>query len=932
VKIIKILGGKMKKTFTIVTMILMVSQVLLAGSISGTVSGNPANGLMAEAFEPGNPQQHYVTPVENGAYTITDVEFGTYIVKLSGMGIHLFYDGVYSIEDATPVDVTAENPNITGIDFAINAIPQGMITGSINSNGGPGGPGGGHGWIEGSVLLYDQIPNDPNILPVDETQAMGMFYSFHNLEFGTYYVALEIEDEATLYYDMVEDPDLATAIILDETNPVAAEIDFFVEGAGPGTAEVNGVVTDDNGTPVAGAMVELITQNGGMPWFQFEAVTDENGNYAITEIPADDYYLVVMAENFLLYFYDGVTNWEDATIITIAEDDIITIDPIIQPLVLYQVTGTVLDDEENPVEECLVSAFQEGNGNGGMWSEWTTYTLEDGTFELNVPEGNYYFAAHIFEWMNMQIQYYDHQENWQDADVVTVDAPVSGIDFDFVVTTYNAVISGTITDNDNLPIEEANAFLYPVESQQWFFAHSISDENGFYEIDNIPVGDYYLSIHAQNYLPYFYDGATNWEDATIITIAEDDVITIDPILAPMELYTISGTILDDAGNPMTDVMVFAHSNNWNPGNPGNPGGNGCNGGMGNLSAQPDETGFYEMEVPAGEYIVGAETMDFMNSQVQFYDHKSDPNEADVVLVEDDVTAIDFDFAAPATYDNSISGLISLVGLPVENAMVVCMSVDETFSTATFTNELGQYELDNLPENDYYIHAFGEGGVPTFYPGVLCFEEAIAVTALGFVTGIDFELVPINGSGFLGLNGYVYDTQNQPIANTTVTISDLEGNVAAMAMTNGDGFYETSTVISGEVEIAATKVYYNTSSTATTMNQNTSIDFTLEPTVPTGSDHIPISNSELVINNYPNPFNPNTTISFNLPNTAEVTLEVFNVKGQLVNTLVKDQMESGIHSVVWNGLDSNQKSVSSGIYFYKIISANESKSNKMILMK
>ncbi len=903
----------MKKTLAILTMFLLASQILFGGSISGTVSGSPANDILVEAFDPGNPQSNYVALVENGAYTITDVDFSTYIVKLSGMGLHVFYDGVLRIEDATPVDVTEINPDITGIDFDLNAIPQGMIMGMIFGEYGV------PIFVDGTVLLFDEIPNDPNILPIDEYILDGAFYIFEGLELGTYFVALEVPDETTLYYDMVEDPNLATPIVLDANNFYADNIDFTLEGSGLGTAEISGIVTDDNGEPVADALVELVNEEFN-PWFQFFAVTAEDGSYSILEIPAGEYYMAVSSQNYFPYWYDGVSNIEDATLIEVNDDDVINIDPILQTLVLHPVTGTVLNDDGEPIEGCQISAFPDGGpgGPGGhMWLDLTAYSLADGTFELSIPEGDYVFEALLFNWMFPQVQYFDHKDTLEEADLVTISGPLDGIDFDLDVIVYNSVVSGNITDENNLPIEDAYALLYPVDASVWFWGEAISDENGLYELNSIPPGDYYLSVYAQEYLPYFYDGVTNWEDATIITIVEDDVITIDPVLSPMIMHTVSGTVLDDQGNPMADVWIFAQSTNWMPGM---------------RDVQTDENGNYEMNVAEGEYIFGAETFDFINWQIQFYDHKTSPDEADVVIVDDDVSGIDFDFAAPVTYDNSISGTITLEGVPVENAMIVCVSVDETFGTADFTNELGQYELENLPENDYYIFAYGEEATLTFYPGVINFEDAVAVTALGFVTGIDFELEPIRGSGYLGLNGFVHDDQNQPVANVSVSISDMDGNIVAMAQTNNDGFYETNTVISGDVSVLAAKVFFNTSTTTTTMNGNATIDFTIEPMLPTGTDDTPNIDNVLSASNYPNPFNPSTNISFNIPIEGKVNVMVYNLKGQKVKDLVSEQLEAGQHQVVWNGLDNNKKAVSSGIYFYKVKSAGMSVTKKMILMK
>ena len=88
----------------------------------------------------------------------------------------------------------------------------------------------------------------------------------------------------------------------------------------------------------------------------------------------------------------------------------------------------------------------------------------------------------------------------------------------------------------------------------------------------------------------------------------------------------------------------------------------------------------------------------------------------------------------------------------------------------------------------------------------------------------------------------------------------------------------------------------------------------------------------LMGNYPNPFNPETTISYNIKNPGLVTLNIFNIKGQKVKTLVDDRKTAGNHSVVWNGKDDNNKNVASGIYFYKMRSGTYSSTKKMILMK
>nr|MDK2850233.1 large repetitive protein [Candidatus Cloacimonadota bacterium] len=85
-------------------------------------------------------------------------------------------------------------------------------------------------------------------------------------------------------------------------------------------------------------------------------------------------------------------------------------------------------------------------------------------------------------------------------------------------------------------------------------------------------------------------------------------------------------------------------------------------------------------------------------------------------------------------------------------------------------------------------------------------------------------------------------------------------------------------------------------------------------------------------NYPNPFNPETTIRYSLKEASDVSIEIYNLKGQLVNRLVDEHKAAGEHSVVWKGTDMNNRPVSSGVYFYKMNTGKFSATKKMIMMK
>ena len=83
---------------------------------------------------------------------------------------------------------------------------------------------------------------------------------------------------------------------------------------------------------------------------------------------------------------------------------------------------------------------------------------------------------------------------------------------------------------------------------------------------------------------------------------------------------------------------------------------------------------------------------------------------------------------------------------------------------------------------------------------------------------------------------------------------------------------------------------------------------------------------------PNPFNPSTTIRFELPATERVTLTIYDANGRLVRTLVSETMSHGPHSVDWNGTDNAGRSVGSGVYFYRLETGRYTDSSKMVLLK
>ncbi len=88
----------------------------------------------------------------------------------------------------------------------------------------------------------------------------------------------------------------------------------------------------------------------------------------------------------------------------------------------------------------------------------------------------------------------------------------------------------------------------------------------------------------------------------------------------------------------------------------------------------------------------------------------------------------------------------------------------------------------------------------------------------------------------------------------------------------------------------------------------------------------------ISSNYPNPFNPGTTITYQIPKNTRTKLTIYNILGQPVRELLNQQQQAGEHQVYWDGLDDNALPVSSGIYIYKFTTPEYQYSGKMTLMR
>lgn len=173
---------------------------------------------------------------------------------------------------------------------------------------------------------------------------------------------------------------------------------------------------------------------------------------------------------------------------------------------------------------------------------------------------------------------------------------------------------------------------------------------------------------------------------------------------------------------------------------------------------------------------------------------------------------------------------------------------------------------------------------------------------------------------VGANGRDVEINRSLTGYKVYLNGQLQGQVGTDARN-----YLLSGLVSGQTYTAGVTAVYTSGET-----QAATVQFTFNPTAANDNNVAP-ARTELV-GNYPNPFNPNTTIKFANKENGMVKLNIFNVRGQKVRSLVNSQMAAGTHTINWNGTDDNGNVVASGVYMYNLECGRYTSTKKMILMK
>ncbi len=225
---------------------------------------------------------------------------------------------------------------------------------------------------------------------------------------------------------------------------------------------------------------------------------------------------------------------------------------------------------------------------------------------------------------------------------------------------------------------------------------------------------------------------------------------------------------------------------------------------------------------------------------------------------------------------------------------------------------------NLPERDENITISGN-------PSVLYYNDQIEITGIlpsSNYLECEFKAFESEYDCFYSntLNGVIYEVEY-----TKFGVPYHEEDIAITGLDYSTSFYVASGIQTGDEARMISYIHGDVGDYVQYIHPITISDGTNSPEIPTPPN-------ELSAFNYPNPFNPCTTIIYSLPADTKVNITIYNIKSQLVRQLLNENKSAGEYAVIWDGKDNSGLVVSGGIYFFQVKTDRDTTLKKMILLK
>ncbi len=607
-------------------------------------------------------------------------------------------------------------------------------------------------------------------------------YTIEPLSPGDYILYVWAQGYRSQFYNGVENAGDAQPVTVLE-NEITANIDFTLKAIQPGVGKIEGTIIDLNGHPIANAFVdawdpELIYNGRG------QAQTDTDGNYEITGLASGEYYLYVYAENYIAEWYDNTQRYENASRLEVDENG----SHAIADFQLGQggkITGQVINENGSPVQNIVVEAFipvlDSLEYAEPVYMPYTKAAMTDslGHYVIStLPEGEYLVKASKFTDFYYQEIWYENTAYMENAKPIAIleNQTVTNINITFPPMPDSSRIAGIVTDESGEPIPNAFVQLH-YANEPWrssIGGYAETDSSGYYEIPWVQPGNYIVecfTYYGRGIFHQYWQDTENFDEATSLEVVEGtDYLNINFTMPFSRDYaSISGIVKNVDGLPLCNARIEV----WDENTSGDSlwlDGIWQEKGWTYETAFTDSTGQYTIQnLITGSYQLRVVYFDWnsgLSGECWYENAKTKENATTITLSKnEEKDNINFSIDLIPNY-GTISGTVTNQGnnAPIINAVIQIhvserpVTLDYDFWTyqsilSTVTDAEGKYEFNQLPEGEYKVVAYTNGG-SIWYPDAIVKELADSVNVIpGEEASIDIS-IPIRNEGEGAISGTV----------------------------------------------------------------------------------------------------------------------------------------------------------------------------------
>ncbi len=528
-----------------------------------------------------------------------------------------------------------------------------------------------------------------------------------------------------------------------------------------------------------------------------------------------------------------------------------------------------------------------------------------------------------------------------------------------------SMIRGRVTDQANgLPIPKVRIRFFKVVSATSKLLETSTSDLGTYTAP-LDSGTYLIraeepaiTVSGPQHLGEWYDNAVFPENAKPVHLAPGDSVTVNFALTPSgppPYAYVGGIVTDDKGVPLSGAAVALvrpiQELNASAAQTGATPGTGDEGraipGIGYARGvvwlgYTNAQGKYFAQVLGGRAYVAMAAKDGYIPEL--YNNTTDPTQATILNVHADTNGVNFSLTAKGSSTGSVQGTVTDENGSEIPARIILFprpkSGDEAQPIFVFSDSVGTFQLSTVPANTYTVLAvpyseYGSAYYKFNATGTVSWVDADTVVVSTTSVALHIALPTLHTDGLTSISGKVVNASQVPIAGVRISARLGDGRLAGYGMSDPTGHYTIDALSAGAVTLFVDRFQFNLVQSPVNVPQNAfsleNVDFILTGSFPTAvAEGSTVPHTTKLFANYPNPFNPSTTIRFDLAAQADIRLSVYDVLGREVTRLADGPHAAGTYNVQFDGAG-----LASGVYYYVLRgqgTTNVTGTGKMLLLR